>query len=455
MKVSGEIGSCKFDRVDYSHHMGHNLTALSLFCSGGIGDLAAQAAGWDVIAANELLPDRAAIFRANFPNTAMVVGDINQVVEQLRRIVDKGLASRTLDVIFATPPCQGMSKNGMGKLLREAREGRREGLDPRNQLVIPVVDLVERYRPRLLVMENVPEMARTIIDTDMGVETIEAFLHRRLQPLGYTGAMETVEFADFGVPQRRKRLLTLFTRDARLRSAIRQAQWLPERTHSQQGDLLSRSWRTVMDAIGHLPPLDARDEASATSSYHPLHRVPLLDADKYLWVSHTPAGATAFDNQCVAPGCSNNDNSAHRTARGSDGINQASKSTPVRCRSCNALLQRPWTIKDGEHHIMSGFTSAYKRMRGDLPASALTRNLSYACSDQKLHPTQHRVLSLHEAEIIHTINQYSWRWVRDDGRTVSHKLIREIIGESVPPKGLEAILSHLTNLLTPKVKATI
>jgi DNA (cytosine-5)-methyltransferase 1 len=92
---------------------------------------------------------------------------------------------------------------------------------------------------------------------------------------------------------------------------------------------------------------------------------------------------------------------------------------------------------------MSGYTSAYKRMKGSLPASALTRNLSYACSDHKLHPTQHRVLSLHEAFILHTVADYPYRWARADGKRLSDKTVREIIGESIPPMGLERIFASL------------
>ena len=104
---------------------------------------------------------------------------------------------------------------------------------------------------------------------------------------------------------------------------------------------------------------------------------------------------------------------------------------------------------------MSGFTSAYKRMRGDLPASALTRNLSYACSDQKLHPREHRVLSLHEAFILHTVSDYEFKWARADEKPVSDKTIREIIGESIPPKGLELIFKHVLSLISDLHKATV
>lgn len=105
-------------------------------------------------------------------------------------------------------------------------------------------------------------------------------------------------------------------------------------------------------------------------------------------------------------------------------------------------------MKEGDDfRLMSGFTSAYKRMREDLPASALTSNLSYACSDQKIHPSEHRVLSLHEAFILHTISEFEFYWERDDGKKISDKTIREVIGESIPPKGLEVIFKHLNFLL--------
>lgn len=96
---------------------------------------------------------------------------------------------------------------------------------------------------------------------------------------------------------------------------------------------------------------------------------------------------------------------------------------------------------------MKGFTSAYKRMAWDAPAPTLTRNLSYACSDHKLHPTQHRVLSLYEALRLHTVTDYAFSWNRADGKAVSAKLMRELIGESVPPLGAACIFAHLAQFM--------
>lgn len=212
---------------------------------------------------------------------------------------------------------------------------------------------------------------------------------------------------------------------------------------------MQKKWISVDDAIRHLDPLDAKSKA-ASQGFNEFHKVPVLDEDKYFWVSHTPEGAGAFDNQCVNPQCLFKDNPTHSTSKGKEGINRSSKETPIRCLNCDELLPRPWVKENGHHRLMSGFTSAYKRMRGDQPASALTRNLSYACSDQKLHPRQNRVLSLWEAFIIHTIAAYDYEWKSHDGKKVSDKTIREVIGESIPPKGLEIIATHLINLLVER-----
>ena len=207
--------------------------------------------------------------------------------------------------------------------------------------------------------------------------------------------------------------------------------------------MFTHPWVTVDEALRGLPQLDAGSQETAQNDELEYHRVPLLDEAKYFWVSNTPPGKGAFDNQCVNPHCRFQGNTAHGTAHDSKGINKANKDTPVHCSRCGELLPRPWVIEKETHRLMSGFTSAYKRMRGDLPASALTRNLSYACSDQKLHPREHRVLSLHEAFILHTVSDYHFVWSRSDGKRLSDKTIREIIGESIPPKGLEVIFRHL------------
>ena len=413
-------------------------TGLSLFASGGIGDLALRAAGVEVLVANELLPDRAQTLAANFPEAEVIIGDVRALENELLAATRRRLAGRELDVLFATPPCQGMSKNGRGKLLQGVRQGKKPELDARNQLILPALRLAAALRPRLVVFENVPEMAQTwIADDDGALRPVLEVVAARLGD-GYRGGAAVVEFADYGVPQRRQRLITAYFRADQ--PGVEPL--MPPRTHAREPGPGERRWVSVLEALAGTPPLDAGQAATATSSL-PFHRVPLLDAKKHFWVRHTPPGRGAFDNQCVAPDCGFQGNPTHGSRHDAAGINRASAETPLYCGRCGALLPRPTVEVDGELRLMSGFTSAYKRMRGDLPASALTRNLSYACSDQKLHPTEHRVLSLHEAFLLHTVAAYPFDWVRADGQRLSDGSIRDMIGESIPPRGLQAIFDHL------------
>lgn len=420
------------------------LNAISLFSSGGIGDLALRDAGFDILVSNEFLADRHAVFAANYPNTDAITGDIWTKQDVIIAAARKRLGGQPLHLLYATPPCQGMSKNGRGKLLSEVRAGRKPKMDERNRLILPALNIAKALQPEIVLLENVPEMENTyILDDDGNLSNILNIISSKLGP-DYRGKAEIVEFADYGVPQCRRRLITVFSRLPKLKEFLRQqGTLLPQPTHSSSAADGLLPWPTVRQAIDDLPPLDAKDKQSATSEI-PFHRVPLLDEKKYWWVENTPEGATAFDNQCAV--CGFQGNQRHTARHNSEGINRSSAKTPIHCAECGAPLPRPTTETKGQRKLMKGFTSAYKRMSWDRPASALTRNLSYACSDNKLHPEQNRVLSLHEAFILHTINQFEYHWKRGDGGKVSDKLVRELIGESIPPAGLATIVNHLVEL---------
>ena len=420
------------------------MKGISLFASGGIGDLALRNVGVDVVVANELIKERAEVLQSNFSDCKMIVGDINEVFSEIIEETKQALNTQKLDFILATPPCQGMSKNGRGKLLSLIRKGDRPKLDVRNQLIVPTINIVKELMPEIVVFENVPEMKDTLIEYDNKLVNITDFINNKLSSIGYFGTAEVVEFADYGVPQRRQRLITVYSRNKNLVDYFKKHfSFLPRTTHSNN-DKRKKPWVTVRDAINKVPKLDAKNKTTSVSKKIPYHRVPLLDKDKYFWVSSTPPEKGAFDNQCVS--CGFDKNPTHGSSKDRNGINRANKDTPLYCVNCGELLPRPWVKKGDNYRLMKGYTSAYRRMKWDLPATALTTNLSYACSDSKLHPEQNRVLSLYEAFIIHTIDKYEYKWKRADGKKVSDKLIREIIGESIPPKGLEVILKHIVEI---------
>lgn len=433
------------------HDDNEELLAVSLFSGAGIGDLGLRAAKYRFIAMSELEDDRIALARTNFPEATHYQGDIWVTKDIIVADVLKQLSilGKDLDLISCTAPCQGMSKNGQGTLLNNIRSGKRPKLDPRNRLIIPALEIITRLKPTMVVFENVPEMRRTLVEDEDGeLISILALIRKRLGQ-EYVGEAYDIEFANYGIPQRRQRLITCYSKSPAHKNLWHTGgKLVPPVTHAPIQKVGQARWVTVSEAINDFPPLDAKCRATASYPHIPFHRVPLLDEVKYFWVENTPPGKSAFDNQCIQCGFSGN--TAHSNIRGRDGINRSSKETPIYCIKCNSLLPRPSVATpDGRKRIMSGYTSAYKRMQADLPAPALTRNFSYACSDQKLHPYQNRVLSIAEAMTIHTISDYKYDWTcgLDKKQYVSDALIRLVIGESIPPKFMEILGRYLASTM--------
>lgn len=419
--------------------------AISLFSSSGIGDLGLSANGINTVIACELLKDRMALFQSNNPNTKCFCGDIwklqDEIVDYYRdNFIDEPF------VILATPPCQGMSTNGMGKMLNDYRKGLRPQFDERNRLIIPALNIIKKLQPQWVIFENVANMGNTLIyDEKNELVNIIDYIHSQLGD-NYVGEPQVIDCADYGVPEHRVRLLTVMSRTSNAHSyySINNS-FIPPKTHSKNGDILTKPWITVYDAIGHLPPLRA-EKGKNIDNCNPLHKVPILDEKKRWWLDNTPEGDTAFNNQCVNPNCLYQNNKIHGCSQGVDGINKANNNTPIYCEKCGSLLPRPYVIeKNGEKRVMKGYTSAYKRMYWNEPASTLTQNFQYACSDNKVHPQQTRVLSLLEGIILQTISNYNYSFFVN-GKLVNDGLIRDTIGESVPPKIIDIICQNIINI---------
>lgn len=418
-------------------------TVLSLFSSAGIGELGIRATGLKILISNELLKDRAALYKENYPEVHEICGDI---WEKKEKIIKAWFELRTDSpfLIYATPPCQGMSSNGTGKLLREFREGRRPKEDPRNRLIIPTMDIVKKLKPHWLLLENVPTMDQTIILDEAGkpVNIIEYI--RTTLGEDYVGKAEVVNCADYGIPQTRKRLITIFTRDEEGKQLFhKNGSLLPLKTHSENGNLIYQPWVTVRDAIGNMPPLRAEPGKNENLAFNQFHVVPIIEEEKLFWIKNTPEGNTAFNNQCCNPACLYQENPIHGSNYDS-GIHQSNKETPIYCRKCGALLPRPTVIdkKTGARRLIRGFDTAYRRMEWDKPAATITQKMHAVASDKKIHPSQDRALSLYEAMVLQTIAEYPYTF-EIEGRPVTRNLICQVIGESVPPRLIEIICNNI------------
>ncbi len=413
---------------------------LSLFSSAGIGELGIKATGLKILLSNELLSSRCALYRENYPETESLCGDIWQLQDTITSKW-QGYDVGGPFLLYATPPCQGMSFNSVGKRLQAIRKGQRPKDDPRNRLIIPTIQLVKRLKPQWLLLENVQGMENTLISLDDGsYKNIIQYIRDELAP-DYVGGPEVVNCADYGIPQSRVRLITIFTRsDEGKKHYEKFGTFLPSKTHSEFATDGRERWISLREAIGHLPKLSAEKGKNIDPNI-PWHRVPIMKSEKFWWVSNTPENETAYNNQCVSCGY---DKNARHGMRFVDGRHTYKSDTPIYCERCGALLPRPTMIDKttGERRRIKGFDSAYRRMSWDLPAPTLTQNLQAEASDKKIHPSQNRTLSVYEGLCLQTIIDYNYKF-SIDGETISSNACCKVIGESVPPRLIELICNNI------------
>jgi len=164
--------------------------AVDLFCGCGGLTLGLKKAGLNVIGAvdNDELSIRT--YCANHPEVLSIYEDIQDLEpSSFRR--ELGLKKGELDLLSGCPPCQGFSR-------MRTLNGASAAEDPRNDLVFAFVEFVIEFRPKAVMMENVPALAD---DARMRRVT------KKLRRLGYQGTPVVLDAADYGVAQRRRRML--------------------------------------------------------------------------------------------------------------------------------------------------------------------------------------------------------------------------------------------------------
>lgn len=171
--------------------------AIDLFCGAGGMSLGFEQAGFHVAAAFDSEQRHVETHRQNFPKTQVHIADLSKISgEYVLKVA--GLPGQTLDVLFGGPPCQGFSLGG-----------RRDLSDPRNSLILHFARLLREIRPRYFVVENVEGLL-----VGDAIKTVESF-KRRVRRAGYEVVEPTriLDAADYGVPQRRRRLFIIGYRE--------------------------------------------------------------------------------------------------------------------------------------------------------------------------------------------------------------------------------------------------
>ena len=207
--------------------------AIDLFCGAGGMSLGFEQAGFDIVLGVDADGHHVAVHKRNFPNhPALCTSVVGLTAERIY----EAIGGRTeIDLVCGGPPCQGFSHMGL-----------RDTQDARNTLVDEFARLVAEIRPKAFVMENVPGMASG--KTKPILDRIIAFF----EGVGYTitKPIRVLDASEFGVPQRRNRLILLGTRND-----LGVTLSYPKGTRPGQP-----ARPTVWEAIEDLPDVSKRDE---------------------------------------------------------------------------------------------------------------------------------------------------------------------------------------------------
>lgn len=162
-------------------------TMATLFSGAGGLDLGFEQAGFNCIMANELDTDAAAAWRENRPARAEVmrVGDLNDYLPSL------GVLRGSVDVVIGGPPCQGFSV-----------AGKMDPSDERSRLVFSFLDAVKRIQPDVFIMENVAALGNLKRWEGVRRQYVE-----KARIYGYNVEFRILSTSDYGVPQKRRRVI--------------------------------------------------------------------------------------------------------------------------------------------------------------------------------------------------------------------------------------------------------
>jgi len=187
--------SCADVSVDMNTTNKPDRTLVSLFAGCGGSSLGYKQAGFDIRLAVEWDTKAADVYKRNFDGTQMFVGDIADLTDE-QALEITGLQPGELDVMDGSPPCQGFSTAGQRKFD-----------DSRNRLFEEYVRLLNLFRPKMLVMENVSGLRKG------KMKLMFAEMTMALKEAGYRISCRELNAWWYGVPQDRRRLIWVGVRD--------------------------------------------------------------------------------------------------------------------------------------------------------------------------------------------------------------------------------------------------
>lgn len=354
---------------------------VSLFSGGGGLDLGFKNTGFEIIWAIDIDKEAVASYRKNI-GEHILLEDITTInIENIPQA----------DIVIGGPPCQSFSL-----------VGKRQVDDARGDLVWNYIEIIAKVNPKFFVFENVVGLKSA--KTSEGTKVIDDLLVA-FSDLGYDVKWEVLNAADYGVPQRRKRIFLVGTKE-------KYEFEFPKATHSENGVDGRTKWVSVEEALGDLPfpsesgnvpyssrPLthyQAKMRENNDSEFVTEHTLPnLSDLDKEI-ISHIPVGGNYMNVPNSVPS------------------------------------KRIMKFKE-----TGGRTTCYGRLVPDMPSYTINTHFNRPNVGCNIHYREKRLITIREALRLQSFT--------DDYQVISKtkRGKHTVVGNAVPPLLSEAIAKEI------------
>ena len=382
------------------------LTYISLFSCAGVGCFGFKKAGFECIATNELIERRLNVQKFNNKckyESGYICDDItsDETKDKIFAEIKKWekLGNDRVDVLVATPPCQGMSV---------ANHKKAENEIVRNSLVVESIHLIQNINPRFFIFENVAAFTKTGCTAPDGtIKAIGDVIYEELSDK-YIIVSRILNFKNYGSNSSRTRTVVIGV-SKEMSEYVAPIELYP--TYVEE--------MTLKQVIGNMPKLEW-GEICPTDFYHAFRTYP---EEMRCWIHDLKEGECAFDNKDE--------------------------------------LKRPHKVVDGK--IIPNIRKngdKYTRQYWDKVAPCIHTRNDQLASQNTVHPEEDRVFSIRELMNIMTIPS-DFKWVDkslEELNAMSEKSkiallkkeefkIRQSIGEAVPTEIFFQIACNIREIM--------
>ena len=388
---------------------------VSLFSCAGIGCYGFKKAGWECLATCELKESYLDIQRANHKcaqEKRYICGDLSktETKQALYKVVNEGLDHLELpsvDVVIATPPCQGISLANHKKNQKDFA---------RNSLVVDAINIIKTISPKVFLIENVSRFLKTACLYKGKARSIEEAINQHLSD-EYDIFSKVVNLKDFGSQSSRTRTIVIGLKHEYLEQTDTKKEEKKTPVNAEALFPAPQAADPLWKVIGHLPSLKVMGETWEKNIWHSFR--PYKEKMR-AWIETLQPGQNAFDNK-----------------------------DPMR---------RPHQIIDGKYVENAQKNSdKYKRVLPNQVAPCIHTRNDILASQNTVHPYDDRVFSIAELMCMLTVpDTFRWSLLSDrelrslstrESKTLERK-VRTVLGECVPTAFVYNFAVHLESFST-------